>query len=133
MQINEVSLAVLAEGESSREFGQVVITIANFMIVVLACILAVAYTTLIVHTYRGSRNSWLFSITALLILDNAFIAAAIIFAKKMFEPGADVTPIIIVLCTYSNAASNLCSNWSHILIAYKYRHMSRVVPCKLKG
>jgi hypothetical protein len=98
----------------------------------LCTVLMFTYFFLFVHIFRGNKNKWLMFISMCLVLSNLFTIMMVLYASKLFIKD-DISELNIVLMCLGNSGANFFFNYSHLLLAYKYRKIQRTVPWRLKN
>jgi len=79
------------------------------------------YIYIIAHAYKGSKFTFIYLISGLLLVSNIALAiAGIDFLLK----GTDLTKIYVI-CIF---VYNLTQSVSHLLLAYRYRRIAKECP-----
>lgn len=104
--------------------------LTNYGALLFSGVLIIVYIVMLRHIVRANKNKWLLLVTTQLLFASIFTFLTIFYgAKVLKEDDWDTFPIFMM--TGCNALTSLCFNWSHLLLAYKYRNIARVVPYKI--
>lgn len=113
--------------------------VTSIVMVSSSSVLSVAYSVILVHILRGSKNKWLIKVVICLLLAELFNVLWGVYAGKLFSyyptDETQTNPPLSVSWVYSfaMAAYNIFFNVGHYLISEKYAKIAEEVPAHLEG
>ena len=95
-------------------------------------VMTLAWSVILFHIWTGNKNKWLMMMTVMLLISSIGSLLLSYYIYQVWGRANISRTILFVMCL-CQSVQNLFFNISHLLMAYKYRAISRNVPNQIEG
>ena len=109
------------------------VTLAFWLAIVSSIVEIACYICVLVHTWRGSKDTWVIKITTMLMICSVLVIYNVSVERKLQVKNPQKPSFAIYLLMITWCATNVLTGIAHFLIAKKYSSIANKVPLIFAG